>query len=260
MASWTVFAFQPLFSYWVKRSNLLISGLEDVQLRHVRAGPELGPDERILSRGLTTLSFFYPSFPSVRFPSDRLSYPSFAHLWRLLDRSSNNQWNTVRTSYPTNRRPCTMMGRAHRRNCRQGLTEWIVAHMERTSNWGTYPDWLHVCTTGQNDGKESSNLKLTLRSKMKKKMKEEEDGRIHRICQPSWIRIQLSKSVSFGCLNQWLALNFSSQMVNNDWFYDQFYTISSNLMQIWGFGTKVGDLDLVPSQQCSVLKRPRWTE
>ena len=67
VVSSTVNAFKPLFSYWVKRSNLLISGLEDVQLRHVRAGPELGPDERILSRGLTTLSFFIHLSPLSAF-------------------------------------------------------------------------------------------------------------------------------------------------------------------------------------------------
>ena len=64
----------------------------------------------------------FPSFSLIRFPSDGFSYPSFPHLWLLLDWSSNNQWNSkikiFVDAYPVHPRPNTMIGRAHiRSNC-----------------------------------------------------------------------------------------------------------------------------------------------
>ena len=55
------------------------------------------------------------------------SYPSFLHLWMLLDLSSNNQWNSLKTIIQLTW-PSTMMGRAHRSNCRQWLMESFVEH------------------------------------------------------------------------------------------------------------------------------------
>ena len=73
----------------------------------------------MLKATLMTISddYFF-IFLSILFSSDIFSWPSFPHLWLLLNCSSNNQWNSWRTSLLT-----------------------LIQHTEGPAGWS---QWLHV--------------------------------------------------------------------------------------------------------------------